>query len=237
MKRSFIAALLLLPLLLSCGGKEGADPKPSKAKWVDMGTGVLWAVQNLGASAEHENGLKYAWASTKPGEFFTWGNCPFCNVDSDGNPVITGYGSDGKESLLRENDAATRKLKGMSRIPTPDEFHALFNSKVFEWVWVPEYRTEAGEVCYNEWNEPISGYRVTNLETGSKLFFPAAGIGSDNGGVYKPGILGAYWTDTRDHADETKATAFIFDDETHEIGLTGNWRNEGLSIRAVKPKE
>ena len=236
MKKCFLALFLIIPLLLSCGGKDDGKTRPEKVKWVDMGTGVEWTTRNLGAAAEYEYGLKYAWGSTAYGSYFTWENYPLCKMNDDGSPVMTRYNNPGKETLALESDAASMKLFGLWRMPSPADFEALFDESLFEWTWTSEYTQDNGKIGYDEWGEPSTGFIVTNRETGNRLFFPAAGIGTDNGAINSPGIKGAYWTNTQDCADETKAKAFVFNHNTGEFGLTDVERRSGLRVRAVRPK-
>ena len=235
MKKYFFALFLIIPLMFSCG-KSNDDSKPLKVKWVDMGTGVEWATQNLGAAEGYEYGYKYAWGSTRDGKYFSWENCPFCNMGEDGKPVMTKYNNPGKETLAQEHDAATMKLLGLCRIPSPADLEALFDESVFEWTWISEYIQDNGKIGYNEWNEPTCGFIVTNRNTGKRLFFPAGGIGTDNGATNSPGIKGAYWTNTQDSSDETMAKAFVFNHNTGDLGLADVERRSGLRIRAVRPK-
>ncbi|MBR5699985.1 MAG: hypothetical protein IKX37_02720 [Bacteroidales bacterium] len=241
MKRLFLMLCALLPLAFACK-KEG---KIEKIEAIDMGTGILWGNSNLGTENEYNFGLYYAWAAIATGGYFTWENCPYCTVKPDGSlDQITKYDANGH--LESGDDAARVRLKDGWRLPTEEEMKAL-NGDDFQWEWIKEYKLSNGKVARDEYfHDPVSGIRVTNKNTGKSLFFPATGIGTDNGGSSRPGSLGGYWTSSSSHTDASKAlglkiemsTASLMDMEVTNLthSVTEFERREGLYIRPVKDK-
>ena len=241
MKRFFLLLCALLPLATACE-KEG---KIEKMQAIDMGTGILWGNSNLGTAEEYRFGFSYAWASTASGGFFTWENCPYCTVHPGGSlDQITKYGVN--QSLEIGDDAAQARLKDGWRLPTAAEFDALLGSD-FEWEWVKEYKLSNGKAAKDEYfQSTVSGFRVTNKHTGKSLFFPAAGIGTDNGALHNPGGKGGYWTSDCSASDASKAQGLLIEMSTMSLSdmeivnlthmVTDFERREGLSIRPVKDK-
>ena len=239
MKRVFYLCIALLPLVISC--KKG--DKIEKPTAVDMGTGILWATTNLGASQEYNFGLTYAWASSQAGSYFTWKNCPYCSVKPDGTlDQITKYGVG--QRLEDVDDAAMLRLKDGWRLPTAEEMGYLLGND-FDWELIREYKRPDGTVAKDEiFHDSVNGYRVTSKITGKSLFFPAAGIGTDNGGLSYPGQQGGYWTSDCSATDASKARGLKIYYGTISIGdmqivneghsLEDFDRRSGLCIRPVK---
>lgn len=232
MKRLLYLCIALLPLVLSC--KKGEDESPVA---VDMGTGILWAKTNLGASEEYNFGLTYAWASNQAGSYFTWENCPYCTVKTDGTlDQITKY--EAGQRLEDGDDAARKRLKKGWRLPTAAEMNALLEPE-FKWEWIKEYKKPDGSVADDDiFHNPVNGYRVTNKTSGNSIFFPAAGIG--------PGRQSGYWTSDCSATEASKARGLKLYYSTITIGdmqivneghsVEDFDRCTGLYIRPVKDK-
>ena len=136
-------------------------------------THVIWAEWNLGASAEKEVGLFYAWGEIE--------QKPFC---SEENYIPTST----YDELPAEMDAASVRLGGYWRMPSKDEFAALLNTRSddnFAWSW------EQGSV--------VSGWRIKRTAAtpsylnGNSIFLPCAGYVGEDG---RDGWYGWYWTST-----------------------------------------
>ena len=244
MRKSFWILATLLPLLwVSCKKDPKGDPKPTDStwtettSWVDMGTGVLWAARNLRAANEFEPGAYFAWGCTdcpKAG-FYSWENYSHCNV-KNGKPVFTKYNAAGNQALLPEDDIASLISEGRCRIPTPGEFIELLDH--CNWEWIEGYVIpELGITAQDGWGDPVNGYLCTSPSTGNQLFFPACGTGSDNGGVYYPGKMAGFWTDTQDADDKALAKCFLFNKPENQFGLSDMERCTGLCIRPVRAAE
>lgn len=96
-----------------------SDVKSFVAGAVDMGTGVKWAVMNIGASAPEEYGDYYAWGETETKDSYTDDNYKFTS-----NPSV----------LPLANDVANVKLGGKWRMPTEADFKELINNCTSEWT-------------------------------------------------------------------------------------------------------
>jgi hypothetical protein len=126
--------------------------------YVDLGIGIGWATQNVGANSPEDNGNYYMW-----GETITRSSCWWWYYS-----LYTGSTND----YLNENkfytpkndisgtsyDVATTKMGGIWRTPTRAEMSSLVNNCMFE----------TGE--YNE----VKGIIVTG-PSGKSIFIPKAG--------------------------------------------------------------
>ena len=246
MKRIFLLLCTFLALAVACK-KEG---KVEKMEAVDMGTGILWSKSNLGTEEAYNYGYCYAWASTKAGGDFLWEKCPYCTVKPDGSlDQITKYNTN--DRLEFGDDAARVRLKNGWRLPTAEEMNALLGDD-FEWEWIDEYKLSNGNTAFdNRSHSTVSGFQVTNKNTGTSLFFPAAGIGTENGGLLRVGNLGGYWTSDCSSTDASKALGLKIEMSTATIPIPDKdpvtitnfakfvyefERREGLYIRPVKDK-
>ena len=94
-----------------------------KNKYVDMGTGVLWATCNLGASHPQEAGGYYAWGETDEKDTYSLNNYAW----KDSSAHIP---------LEPQFDAANVKLGKGWRIPTHVEWEDLLRHSYFKWVTI-----------------------------------------------------------------------------------------------------
>lgn len=148
----------------------GYSVRPVKVKkvtshpYVDLGTGVLWATCNLGASSPEEFGDYYAWGETAamgeaptdyPADFGGYKNPNYMNLSTkatftvenykyykekrdEGVIIYSKYNEEyGKIMLDPVDDAAVANWRGNWRMPTYEEFEAIeFNCF---WQWVTSY--------------------------------------------------------------------------------------------------
>lgn len=87
---------------------------------IDLGTGVLWAMTNIGADKETDTGDRFAWGYTTPMPL----SFSKDNYMLDVNALNT---------LTPEMDAARVQWGGPWRMPTLDEITALANNCSSEW--------------------------------------------------------------------------------------------------------
>lgn len=113
---------------------------------VDMGDGILWGANNLGANFPWEPGNHYAWGEGTPKANFSENNYSYIHKDIGSDISKTWY------------DAARKELGGKWRLPTRDEWHKLLFSTEHEWVTINGNK----------------GYIFT-AKNGNHLFFPANG--------------------------------------------------------------
>ena len=160
-------------------------------EYVEIG-GIKWATYNVGAEKPTDSGLYFAWGETKgftasqigTGE----GKVDMSAFQTSNHTykywsgrTITKYnGTDGLIELELEDDAATVNMGVGWRIPTRNEFKALFASSTSEWVT-------------NYKGSGVNGRLFTDkTDSCKRLFFPAASFCAD-GSVGDRGF-GFYWS-------------------------------------------
>ena len=110
--------------------------------YVDMGTSVLWATCNLGASTSEDGGDFYAWGETKIKNSYSDKLYKWFDVAVDNSITIKkynylpGYGNtDNLGGLLPEDDAARWNWGGTWRIPSSREWYELIDDTKFTYTW------------------------------------------------------------------------------------------------------
>ncbi|MCF0186217.1 MAG: hypothetical protein HUJ98_06995, partial [Bacteroidaceae bacterium] len=215
------------------------QPKALPQDHVDLGTGVEWAICNLGATQVHEYGDYYGWGSLIPyasSEYFNWPlyfhrlggtNKNYqgedCGTEKD---PLQGYVVNQKSIAGTEWDAAKYRLGEKWRMPTKEEFEQLYINCKKEWV--DDYNSSG-----------ISGYLFTSNVVGytdKSIFFPAAGslVGSS---FYAPGTYGYYWSATpyikdestkyRSRYETSYSLEFVLKSRTPNIDSSIVWNNAG----------
>lgn len=183
--------------------------KSQTMEWVDMGTGVLWAKWNLGATKETEEGGKYGWAdptgtthSTYLSDYDPAEDIAGLNIDPAAVAELDGYDVD---------DAYNSKL------PTNSDFTELLANTTQEWT------TQDG----------VEGCLFTSKVTGNKLFFPAAGY-REGTATKEAHALGDYWTGSINTINTSYGYSLSFSSAGAKAGFAK--RSMALSIRPVKSK-
>ena len=185
---------------------------------VDLGTSVLWATCNVGATKPEEYGDYYAWGEVeglKEGKVifewtnYKWGTGPFkltkyCTVKFYG--VV-----DGKKVLQLEDDAAHINWGGTWHIPTKKEFEDL-------------HKKCAWKKCKLNGRD---GYMVTSRTNGNSIFLPATCPFAKA----SPRNWGFYWTSSLGKANAFVAWAFDMSNKYIDYGF----RCEGNPVRPVCP--
>ena len=160
-------------------------------EYVEIG-GLKWATMNIGASKPSDYGLYFQWGDTQgytdeqvgSGEgqkYFVWADYKYGNGTSEpGATGMTKYNSTDKLTKLEAvDDAAVANWVGSWRMPTTDEFQALFAAVNTAWTQV---------------NNEVYGILCTDKADRSKtLFFPAAGH-CNYGYVSSARDVGQYWS-------------------------------------------
>ena len=250
--------LIWLPILIvitmcmaltSCGGSDDPVPPPTppspspsptpniNAQAIDLGlpSGTLWANMNVGATAEEEAGLYFAWGETtgyggdtSDGKIFDdasykWGASPsirkYCN-DSQNGTV------DNKTVLELDDDAARANWGGDWRMPTKEEFQELLDGTTQQTATV----------------NGIRGVRLNSKTNGKSIFFPAVGYRMRSE-MKMNGEGGYYWSSS---IYKLEINNMLIDDDASGYGfnLNGNstfyldetQRSYGLNVRAVMKK-
>ena len=199
---------------------------------VDMGLSVKWARCNFGASSPEESGYYISWAELEPKSEYTWATYKYCEgVEKTLTKYckFANYGTpDMIEFLEPEDDAVIQALGGKWRIPTYDEAKALTDTKDN-----PDYTWELSEV------NGQSGYWVTYLVNGNKIFIPASGYQSPDG-LQKDNAYGVYWTSRVNFGVDQTGLIFSIITDPNDRNFkyspgTGYYsRHYGLQIRPVK---
>ena len=184
--------------------------------YVDMGemeiNGVkkhlLWATCNIGADNPWDYGDYFAWGETATKTEYSWDTYSM----GDGATFSKYTGSD-YTTLRSEDDAASKLWGGSWRIPTNEEWQALYNNCT--WTWT----TQNG----------VNG-RLVTAANGNSIFLPAAGE-RDETGLYYAGDDGQYWSSSLGPDYPFIAWGVLF---SSGIVYSGYYtRNNGFSVRPV----
>ncbi len=148
---------------------EEAEIEEQDHEWVDLDlpSGDLWAIYNIGATKPEEYGDYYAWGEIETKTSYTILNSLWYNnylADFQGNPAY---------------DVAAAKWGGDWMMPNYDDFVELNNNCI--WTWT----TQNG----------VNGYLLTSKHNGETLFFPAAGYRA-NYTTFSVGTDGCYYATT-----------------------------------------
>ena len=186
--------------------KNSTPTEPGKINghpYVEMGDGLKWATYNVGASKPEESGNYFAWGETEPKTSYNWANYQFASKGTlesifkytipDGYEDGSWYDDynknflgDNLTQLVPADDAAHVNWKGSWRMPTMEEWSALYNTDNFKWTYVENYRGTgvAGMMVTSK----IEGYE------GNSIFLPGPGAYIREGyGVMNVGS-GYYWS-------------------------------------------
>ena len=207
------------------------DPSAVALDGIDLGTGdgVLWASCNVGATAPHEYGDKYAWGDVMPlysydatnahlnagGSYYkadaTWGNYKWgdgVNVQTPTSIDFTKYDAL-SASLQSADDAATQTLGSSWAIPTAVQIGNLIEK--CDWSYVSNYNGTG-----------VAGYTVTNRTDNTKqLFFPMP-----------DGTTTCWWTNQLDESDNKRAKQLALTSSNHRIAA--DYRIANSFIRPVR---
>lgn len=176
-------------------------------EWIDLGTSVLWANKNLGASSTSDSGDYYQWGALTP-------------VDVDNFPTSYDnvYVCDQYNILSPEYDAAVNKKRG--RMPTSEEFQELLSSSAI----APTNDVVNGQ----------SGYRFINSNTGNSIFFPKCGYYNPSG-TFTEGMM--YWTSTaKTYNSNYLKGSTIYMMNVYSLTITTGTVSYALPIRPVSDK-
>ena len=164
-------------------------------EYVDMGTvtvggvskNLKWATCNVGAENPWDYGDYFAWGETEPKSNYAWSN--YFDTTDGGSTFIKYYIKGGKTVLDLEDDAANKNWGGTWRIPTDEEWDALHDKTLYDWVWTTDYNGSGKDgmlVTRKDGTGPCSG---------NSIFLPAAGE-RDGTSSSVVGSWGFYWSST-----------------------------------------
>ena len=122
---------------------------------------------------------------------------------------------DNKTTLEAADDAATRKLGSLWRMPTKEEIRELLDHCTWNWT------TQDG----------VNGCEVKG-PNGNSIFLPAAGY-REGSVLYTAGSEGYFWSSSLGTADSNLARYLRFDSDVHD--WYSYYRFYGFSVRPVRP--
>lgn len=202
----------------SQGGGEVTPPVQNQeipTDGIDMGLGVRWAPQNIGAKKSSEVGNYFAWGEIKTKDSFTEDNyiSPYKGI---------GRGDSGFQTIDAENDAATQLWGDKWRMPTMDEIGALRSTCT---VSSPVTR------------DGVVGFVFTSNINGAELFFPAGGSKVGTNATHNSADM-CYWTSTvytssLNEEQRVNWATCIKGNYSEDPYLHGTSRFYGLLIRPV----
>lgn len=202
------------------------EPEP---QYVDLGLSVLWASFNLGSLEPAGDGGYYAWGETETKDSYDWSTYKWGDYDYVTKYNTIGrYGLDGfVDSLLAlkpEDDAACVYWGDNWRMPGSDEWNELIDPDNCTWEWVDNYESTGK-----------SGYKVISKVgdfAGAYIFLPCKG--------YCTGTMldcyneqGRYFS--RDLYTTSPLSSYYIYFNKEKVVESVYYRNEGYSIRPVKP--
>lgn len=200
------------------GGGEVTPPVQNQdipTDGIDMGLGVRWAPQNIGAKKSSEVGNYFAWGEIKPKDSFTEDNyiSPYKGI---------GRGDSGFQTIDAENDAATQLWGDKWRMPTMDEIAALKGTCT---VSSPVTR------------DGVVGFVFKSNINGAELFFPAGGSKVGTNATHNSADM-CYWTSTvytssLNEEQRVNWATCIKGNYNEDPYLHGSSRYNGLLIRPV----
>lgn len=210
-------------------------------KEVDLGTGLIWAGWNIGATKPEDVGGYYAWGETEEQKWldnlnnYCKSTYKHCNYSSSAAPLNKYYSKDNLTKLDADDDVAAKNPDWGNgwRMPTKDEMNALYD------------KTTKYDMTYND----VSGMAFIgrNGEDGNygsnNIFIPYGGYALNAGYVSK-GSHYALWSSSLDEDTYSyywKAYSFNnycegYPDFKTDFKLSGEDRVSGRNVRAVRDK-
>jgi len=231
--------LIIIAAIVSCNketpsGGEGGGKAPDTVMAVDLGLSVKWASCNVGASSPEEYGNYFAWGETAPKSEYTYKSYKwsydetilvtrYCISPEDGYNGFT----DGKSTLLPEDDAATVNWGKEWRTPTIENWEELLNNCILEF----------GRL------DGVPGVRLTSTKAGyteNWIFLPSMQIWHPGDGTIPPQAVddylsGAYWSSSlrMDYASHARHLSFLYFNNKPSVNLPANDRVFGMPVRPV----
>ena len=198
-------------------------------KFIDLcfDSGLLWAETNIGAETESDYGKYYAWGEvTAYNETTDWGSKEIktnyawstYKYGTSSSTLTKYYGTDSKETLEAEDDAATRNWGNGCRMPTKDEFDKLTWTGDFTWDKIGG----------------LEGYKITsrNSDYTNPIFLPAAGGRFDNFFAGQT-TYGRYWSSSLKSGNFSSAHILLLS-SNRKIDDYNRWN--GYPVRPVAEK-
>ena len=209
---------------------------------LDLPSGTLWSICNVGANKPSDYGLYFQWGDivgyTKEqignDKKFTWNSYKFRIKEksskvkenkqldlsnsqyngNEGSSKFNKYKSKG-DTLELEDDAANKNMGSAWHIPTNDQIFELFNNTTTTWI------EEDG----------VEGMTFTSKKDDSKsIFIPAAGV-ADNDSMNNIGKIGYLWCSMLSDKYDTHGMSLSF--FVNCVFLSYYYRYLGMPVRGV----
>ncbi len=209
-----------------------ASPFINGHEYVDMGEvtigsetkHLLWATCNIGADNPWDYGDYYAWGEVATKSTYTWNTYSL----GDGDTFSKYTGSD-YLTLQAEDDAATAIWGSDWRIPTDEEWTALLDASLYDWVWTTDYLSSGKNGML------VTRKTGTGPCAGNSIFIPATGYWGSFG-LSGAGSGGDYWSSSYyvDYSDEDyPGCAWYAGFSTSGVDRFKDLRCFGQSLRPV----
>ena len=214
---------------------------------------LKWATCNVGADNPWDYGDYYAWGETetyyeagtahnirptwKSGkrDGYNWLSYKWCNGAYNKLNKYCTYGEywdrynsapmDNKKVLDPEDDVAHVKWGVKWRIPTDEEWTALLDDTLYDWVWTNDYLKDSS----NHKGRIVTRKAATGSCSGNSIFLPAAGLRYNE--YFGASSSGFYWSSSLDTPEPFNAWRVNFD--SGDVRLRKDIRSDGLSVRPV----
>lgn len=190
---------------------------------LDLPSGTLWAICNLGANKPEDYGAYFAWGETHTKDIYNWENYKYVSGDynrltkycNDFDLGDNGF-IDGLKALQGIDDPATARGSGWH---TPDrkQWKELLDNTTSKWVK----------------RNGVVG-RLFTAKNGQTLFLPAAGNRWDSE-LFNAGSVGFYWSRSLYIENSYRAWLLHFTSGACGIDDYGG-RGDGFSVRPVFEK-
>lgn len=193
---------------------------------LELPSGNLWAVTNVGADEETDFGDYFAWGETEPKDVYSWKTYKWCEQSFDAltkycTDAIYGYEEfiDNIMQLEPEDDAAHVLMKGGWYIPSHEDVEELINNT--EGSWKSNYNGTS-----------VSGLLLTGKNK-KQLFFPAVGY-KDGETTFNKNNSGDYWiSNFNKHIDPYNCESILIRRDKTVLMFNMDERFYGSCIRPV----
>ncbi len=180
--------------------------------YVDLGLGIGWAVQNIGAESPEQNGGYYMWGETVSRSNSWWWYYSLYTGDTNSYLDETKFRTPYSDISRTNYDAAKVKMGGNWRMPTRAECTSLINN------------CEIKKGTYND----VEGFVITG-PSGKSIFIPKAGQKKKED-IRSSGVSANIWTSITDG----KSYAYYISINGIAEGKIDSWQKYyGMSVRGV----
>jgi hypothetical protein len=197
---------------------------------LELPSGNLWAVANIGADEETDFGDYFAWGETESKDVYSWKTYKWCKQSFSKLTKYCvhwafGYSefTDNITQLEPEDDAAHVLMKGGWYIPSHEDVEELMNNTEGSW-----------ESDYN--GTSVSGLLLTGKNK-KQLFLPAVGY-KDVNNTFNLNTAGYYWiSELNSSANSDNCEAITIRKYDKRLHITTDERYYGSCIRPVLKKK